>query len=141
MTLQASGAISLGDIRTELGLTGTISLNDSIVRALLGKSSGAISLSDGYGKAAYPTAPGIPYYTYINRTDVTINWSASSNVSYYKLYYWNGSTWVYFYNTTLTAALASGLTPGATYYFYIRAISAVGYGNWSANFSSVTTLP
>jgi len=53
MTLPASGRISLTDIRTELGkVAGTsISLNDADVRALAGKTSGAISLSDFYGKS------------------------------------------------------------------------------------------
>jgi hypothetical protein len=55
MALVSSGAISLGDVRTELGLSGTISLNDPAVRALLGRSSGVISLSDAYGKSAMPT--------------------------------------------------------------------------------------
>lgn len=63
MTMVSSGPISLGgnattgglnqSINIELGqsATATISLNDSNVRALLGKASGAISLSDAYGKA------------------------------------------------------------------------------------------
>lgn len=53
MTLPASGAISMSQVNTELGLssTATISLNDSAVRTLFGKGSGAIAMSDGYGKA------------------------------------------------------------------------------------------
>jgi predicted phage tail protein len=139
MTLQSSGAISLGDIRTELGLSGAISLNDSLVRTLLGKSSGIIALSDAYGKGAYATAPGVPYYTNITQTSITINWSASSNVSYYEVYYWNGSIWVWLENSSTTYAGSTGLTPGATYYFWIRAISAVGYGTWGSNYAGVTT--
>ena len=42
------------DIATELGISATgLSLNDSRVRALLGKPSGAISLSDAYGKSSW----------------------------------------------------------------------------------------
>lgn len=52
MSLPSSGIISLNAINVELGkpATGQISLNDSDVRALLGKPSGQISLSDAYGK-------------------------------------------------------------------------------------------
>jgi hypothetical protein len=60
MALNASGAISLGgatvgqSINLELGLSGTaqIGMNDAAVRTLLGVSSGAISLSNAYGKSS-----------------------------------------------------------------------------------------
>jgi hypothetical protein len=52
MALQTSGPISLDDIRQELSISGEISLNNSEVRQLADKSSGAISLSDFYGKRA-----------------------------------------------------------------------------------------
>lgn len=51
MTLQSSGAISLADVRTELGASGAISLGDTNVRNLAGVASGAISLSNLYGKS------------------------------------------------------------------------------------------
>jgi len=52
MTLPVSGPISMADVNTELQLssTATISLNDTNVRTLFGVPSGAISMSDGYGK-------------------------------------------------------------------------------------------
>lgn len=51
MTLPAAGSpISMGQVNTELGLSGAVSLNDTGVRSLFGVSSGAISLSNGYGK-------------------------------------------------------------------------------------------
>lgn len=70
MTLQSSGPISLGDINTELelGATSTISLNDAGVRDLGDVASGAISLSDFYGKSnadVYPDYVTIaPIYAY-----------------------------------------------------------------------------
>lgn len=55
MALQSSGAISLNDIHVEVGGTSgtTCSLNDSDIRALLGKSSGATSsFSEFYGASS-----------------------------------------------------------------------------------------
>ena len=53
MALPASGAISFNNVNVELNLSGTatISLNDAAVRTLFAKASGAISMSDGYGKS------------------------------------------------------------------------------------------
>ena len=55
MTLPASGAISLGNVNVELSLSGaaSISMNSSNVRTLFAKSSGVISMYDGYGKSNY----------------------------------------------------------------------------------------
>ena len=53
MTLPASGAISLNQVNVELGLSGTtsINMNQASVRTLFGVPSGAISMSNGYGKS------------------------------------------------------------------------------------------
>ena len=58
MALQTSGAISLGDIHVEASGSGyafasTSSLNDSDIRGLIGKASGAqMSFSEWYGASA-----------------------------------------------------------------------------------------
>ena len=59
MTLQSSGAISLGNVNTELGRSSTaaISLGETAVRALAGVSSGAIALSNLYGKSNVSFSP------------------------------------------------------------------------------------
>lgn len=49
MTLP-TGKISIGDVRTELNLSGKLDLNNTIVRKLAAKPSGAISLGDLRGK-------------------------------------------------------------------------------------------
>ena len=53
MALPASGAISLNQVNTELGLTATatITMNDAAVRTLFGVASGAIGMNSGYGKS------------------------------------------------------------------------------------------
>ena len=57
MALQSSGYISLNDVNVELGNSGTASINmgSSAVRDLFGVASGAISMSDGYGKSSSPS--------------------------------------------------------------------------------------
>jgi hypothetical protein len=53
MALPSSGAISLSQVNVELGLSASaqISMNDAALRTLFGVASGAISMSQGYGKA------------------------------------------------------------------------------------------
>jgi len=65
MALNSSGPIGLGgtavgrSIELELGMSGTstISMNDAVVRTLLGVPSGTISLSAAYGKSNAPIIP------------------------------------------------------------------------------------
>jgi len=60
MALPASGAISMSGVRTELGLSGTITLNDSAVRTLAGKGGAGSSVilpTDFYGKSNAPPPP------------------------------------------------------------------------------------
>ena len=54
MTLPASGAISLGQVNTELSRSATaaLGLGDSAVRALFGIASGAIDMNTGHGKSS-----------------------------------------------------------------------------------------
>ena len=53
---QAGNSISLNQVNVELGLTATaqISLDAAAVRSLFGRASGAISMSDGFGKSNVP---------------------------------------------------------------------------------------
>lgn len=49
--LPSTGQISLNDVRVELGRSNQISLNDTDVRKLAGKTSGQIAMSDLRGKS------------------------------------------------------------------------------------------
>jgi hypothetical protein len=52
MTLQSSDSISMSDVNVQLGYASTqsLTLNDTNARTLAGIPSGAISMSDFYGK-------------------------------------------------------------------------------------------
>ena len=59
MAVTSSGQISIQDIMTELGVSGTSSLNDADFRALINKSSGAtMSLSEWYGASGETVLSG-----------------------------------------------------------------------------------
>ena len=53
MALPSSGAISMSQVRKELGASGAISLGSSSVRNLAGRPSGSISMSQLRGKGGY----------------------------------------------------------------------------------------
>jgi hypothetical protein len=69
MTLPASGAISLNNVNVELGFSGTASINmgSADVRGLFGVASGAIAMSDGYGKSSYTGMVAIRCNLYYRR--------------------------------------------------------------------------
>ena len=84
MTLPASGAISLNQVNVELGLSGTttISMNQASVRTLFGVPSGAISMSNGYGKSnSFPfTISANTANANLRSLAVAAGWGGSSNV-------------------------------------------------------------
>lgn len=80
MTLPASGSISLSQVNVELGLSSTasINMNASNVRTLFGKASGAISMSDGYGKS---NRAAVSYTIGSNTANASINVASLSGYS------------------------------------------------------------
>jgi hypothetical protein len=85
MALPNTGAISLQDVNVELGRdpsTFTIGMNDAATRALFQVPSGAISMSDGYGKSSQ-----FEFTISTNQSDLNlqtyatgIGWDGSSKV-------------------------------------------------------------
>lgn len=84
MALPASGAISLGAVNTELGVSATAarSLNDSTTRTLFGVASGGISLSNGHGKANAFSFTIASNQTNANLRTLAVNagWNQSSKI-------------------------------------------------------------
>jgi hypothetical protein len=75
MTLQSSGTISMSNLNTEMGYSATaqVSLNDPVMRTLAGVPSGAISLSDFYGKTS-----GFTYNVTISANTTNYNMKAAA---------------------------------------------------------------
>jgi len=74
MTLPASGAITLSQVAVELGRasTASTSLGESATRNLAGVASGAISMSNLYGKSSYTPMT-------VNSTDANQSYSSASS--------------------------------------------------------------
>lgn len=85
MPLPATGPISMNDVNVELVLSATaqISLNDTIVRTLFNKSSGAISLDDGHVKSAIVISNKSALSTTINPTNATAQYELRSDGTLY----------------------------------------------------------
>jgi hypothetical protein len=145
MTLPASGAISFSCINTELGYSSTaaISLNDAAVRGLFGQASGSVCMNTGHGKSN-TSVPGAP-------TSVSGSSPTSSSISVsFSAPACNGHLTIDSYQAIsspgcITASSSSspisvtGLSPGTSYTFRVRAHNSKGYGCYSSASASVST--
>ena len=150
MALPASGAISLFDVNTELGLTRTaqMGLLCTNVRTLFGTASGAVGLQTGYGKSntSVPGAPTIGTATATGSTTATVSFTAPAN---------NGNATITSYTAvsspgSITGTLSqsgsgtisvSGLSGGTSYTFTVYATNSVGNSSSSSASNSITTTP
>ena len=116
MTLPVSGAISFNNINVELGVAGTTqaSLGQSSYRTLAGVASGAISMSNFYGKSNRATAS----YTFsANTANASLNLSSLSGYSAGTTDITvtiNSGIYVYSTSTGSYALTLSGATTGDT---------------------------
>lgn len=140
MPLNNSGPISIGgsttgqSINLELGRAGTAqsSLNESALRTLAGVPSGAISMSNFYGKS--------------NETIVINNESAFSDDTYNPPFVTTVSASITLFNTgnyridvnTGSGSLIAWLSPtsAASNYEALATIISSGAGSWSGTFGS-----
>jgi hypothetical protein len=112
MTLPASGVISINSINVELGVSGTTnaSLGQSSFRTLAGIASGAISMSNFYGKANEFTFYISSNQTNANLRTLAVNsgWNQSSKVNAII----NSGIFVYATSTGSYALTINGSFPG-----------------------------
>lgn len=149
MALPSSGAISLNQVNVELGRSGTaqISMGDSIVRTLFGVSSGAISMSNGYGKSnnyapintGAPSISGTAWIGYTLSVSSNGSWNAQPAISSYS-YQWqrNGSN--------ISGATGSSYTLTTSDYGYtircvVTATNSVGSTAAASNSSAAVDYP
>lgn len=105
------------------------------------ETSGWADLTLGATDSTPPTAPSILSWTAMTTSSVTLQWSAATDdvgVTGYAVY--DASSGTTLTSTSLRTHTRFGLTPGATYRYYVKAYDAAG--NLSAASSTVqVTLP
>jgi len=89
-----------------------------------------------------PDAPSTPILTDISPTSVTVSWTPNSDggsaITAFEVGYGTSSSAPTSTSTGTSPKIISGLTPGTTYYFWVRAQNSVGWGPYSASASVMT---
>lgn len=138
MTLQTTGAISLGNVGTELGrAAGTAtSLGETTVRNLAGIASGAIKLSNLYGKSslAFTPAGGLSSGTPVALSDWAAGGgNASVTIQCTQSAIW---TWTRTGSSAGTASVASGGAAGSITFALANTGFTIRQTNWTVSASS-----
>jgi hypothetical protein len=136
MTLPVSpNSISLSQVNIELGFASNtaISMNDTAVRALFGRTSGTISMSDGWGKSSVVKL-GTPTFTAATggAGTVSFTWNAITSATSYDVTF-NGTTTN---QTSTTFARTSGVNAGS----YALSVVAKATGFTSSDAGVSTTV-
>lgn len=135
------GGISAGTGHLVTGLTPDV-VHYYAVKAY--NAAGDSPFSDIRTVAPLPPAPSVQDATGISAQSFTANWSSVLIATSYKLYVslqpdfsnhltnYNGA------NSTPNSLLVTGLVPGSTYYYRVKALNATGGSDYS-NYKAVTT--
>lgn len=77
-----------------------------------------------------PGTPGIPTFPYVSSTWVVVNWTTSTDTTFYNLYRSpsSGGTYVFITSTTIASSTNTGLTPGTTYWYEVVGENSTGVG-------------
>lgn len=89
-----------------------------------------------------PDAPSTPILTDISPTTVTVSWTPNSDggtpITDFEVGYATSSSAPTSFVTGTSPKIITGLTPGVTYYFWVRAQNSVGWGPYSASANVMT---
>ena len=146
MTLPVAGnPISFSQVDVELGFAANaqISMNDTAVRTLFAAASGAIGMSNGYGKSntSVPGAPTIGTATATSCSAISVSFTAPTCTGHLSI---TGYQVVCTSSGSHTATGSSSpisvtsLCPSTSYIFKVRAQNSLGYGAYSGTASATT---
>jgi Fibronectin type III domain len=144
VTLVASGTIPSNAVKVQV-------ISEFIQKAQSDKGSVYLDeVSVGFGSGpTLPSAPAsAPTFTSVTSTGFTVNWTAVSGATSYKLDVSTSSTFgagtyvsqAQDLTVSTTSQAITGLTPGTTYYARVRAVNSAGASSSSAFGTQATTL-
>lgn len=104
---------------------------------------GPTTFNQAISRATVPAAPSTPTFNTVQPTSLNVLWTPNSNggaaITNYEIAYGPTTTPTIFVTSTTSPKAITGLTPGTTYYFKVRAQNSVGWSAYSTQ-SSVMTI-